>query len=674
MTRILFCAFLFHGVLSLVFAQEVPTIDLEHLVTESELDIDPDDLAFALTTRLNLNKALENELQASGLFSAVQIEQLLAYRKLAGPFLSLYELQVIPAFDSAEVARLLPYLTVGRSLDHFQGTFRDMLRGSQKEIQFRWGRYLEKQEGFQRVDSSGYLGDPSQIFSRMRLRYGQRLSMGLVLEKDRGETFFQDTISGTPSFVGIHLYYRPEHKFLRVLSLGNYKVSLGQGLLLGSGLGFGKSGMAAQTNQYAEESVRPATSASESGFKRGLAASLQVGRGQLLLFYSSIPRDGSGLEYTPEGQLFAVHSLATSGLHRTASEQRGWNVLTQQSAGSSFSFLFHRGHVGIQSLLEHFSLPVQPDPKLYNRYYFQGSFLFNQSIDYALRLANGRIFGELAHQGGALAWIQGGQISLGKELDVSLVGRQFSPAYQALEATPFAEGSRAQNENGWYIGAELHPSGRWHLAAFADRWIHPWPRYQVDGTGRGKEYRLRADYVIRRRLNTYLEWRLKQTEENLSGDGGFRALAWAERWQLRMHAGVSGKNGWEWRTRLDLGGYQSPGGEREYGWVFLQDMLYRPIARPLSATARVSIFRTDSWNVRFYEYENDLLDIFVLSPYYQTGMRYYLNLRIRPLPGLTMECRFSQTRWWRPEQIGSGLDAFPGGVKSQISSQLKLVF
>ncbi|MFM8451091.1 MAG: helix-hairpin-helix domain-containing protein, partial [Haliscomenobacter sp.] len=239
---------------------------------------------------------------------------------------------------------------------------------------------------------------------------------------------------------------------------------------------------------------------------------------------------------------------------------------------------------------------------------------------------------------------------------------------------PFAEGSRAQNENGWYIGAELHPSGRWHLAAFADRWIHPWPRYQVDGTGRGKEYRLRADYVIRKRLNTYLEWRLKQTEENLSGEAGFRALAWTGRWQLRMHAGVSGPNSWEWRSRLDLGGYQSPGGEREYGWVFLQDMLYRPIARPLSATARISIFRTDSWNVRFYEYENDLLDIFVLSPYYQTGMRYYLNLRIRPLPGLTMECRFSQTRWWRPEQIGSGLDAFPGGVKSQISSQLKLVF
>ncbi|MBK6949050.1 MAG: helix-hairpin-helix domain-containing protein [Haliscomenobacter sp.] len=636
-----------------------------------------DQLERYISRPLNLNKASEIALRDLGLLTDLQILNLLQYRQTAGELISIYELQAIPGFDSASIQRILPYVGLQGALDDFQTPLGEMLTKGRNEAQFRWSRFMEPQEGYEQENpEKGYLGDANQFFFRYRHTYYNRLSYGLTADKDRGEPFFKDHNPEGFDFYSAHFFLRGYNKLIKAVALGDYRVSFGQGLILFSGFGYGKSALSTSIKRSSLP-LRASASASETGFLRGAAATFGLGPSLTLTpFISYRKRDGNltGNDSLSLG-LLQFSSFNESGYHRTTAEEADRGQIRHLSAGMTLQWDRPGIHLGINAL--HNELDPVFDPKLapYNQFYFRGKTLSNLSADYAFRLANVNLFGETAwSDNGAIATVNGLLATLDRKADLALLFRYLPRNYQALDAIPFSDGSGGRNETGIYAGLELRPIPQWTFNGYADFWTHPWLRFTADGPTRGREFRIRATFEKRRKLRVYGEIRHRSLEQNGPEALPFRTPEPEEALTLRLHVSNQVSKALELRTRLDWGWATPAGQEQQSGMVLLQDVIFHPIESPISFSARFAVFDTDGYAMRFYHYENDLLNAFSIPAYYNRGYRFYLNLRYRPIRNLTLETRYARTYWSNQEAIGTGLEAISGPYKTQVSSQIKWVF
>ena len=303
------CCFLFLLPLQL-WAQEeeefeIPRESLEAIEdffnnTEEEGDFDFntlfDQLEYYLARPLNLNRAEEGDLRNLGLLSDVQILNLLQHREETGDLLAIYELQVIPGFDGNTIQRILPFVSVNSDLDDFNLSVSEMAFSGKNELYIRWNRILEDQKGYvlSAEDSENrYLGSPDQLYVRYKHSYYNKLSYGFTAEKDRGEEFFTGSNSRGFDFYSAHFYLKDYKKWLRALAIGDFRVSFGQGLILFSGFGYGKSAQAT-TVKRTGRTILPYASVNEALYLRGAGIELApADNWNVSLFASSRRRDAN---------------------------------------------------------------------------------------------------------------------------------------------------------------------------------------------------------------------------------------------------------------------------------------------------------------------------------------------------------------------------------------------
>lgn len=642
-----------------------------------------EDLERYIERPLNLNEATEADLQDLRLLSDVQIINFLRYREIAGDLVSLYELQAVPGLDLGTIQALLPYVAISGNTDDYQESISDMLKEGQNELYLRWSRILETQRGYlplaEGETGSRYEGDPNQLYLRFKHSYSNRLSYGFTAEKDRGEAFFRGANKKGFDFYSAHFYLRDYNQTLKALAIGDYTISLGQGLILYSGFGAGKSVLATSVKRGGRV-VRPYTSVNEANFMRGAALTLQFGEHwEVTAFGSYRGRDGNltvadTLEV--DRPIISFTSLDIDGLHRTPSEIEDRNTLFQLSYGGSIKYRIDRGHLAVNALMDQLDKPLIRREQPYNRYYFDGDKVGNASLDYAYRWRNFHFFGETAiGDNGVIATVNSMLAGLDPKLDIALVHRHFPRDYVALNANPFAETTGARNETGMYLGLILRPAGGWQLSGYFDLWRHPWLRFNTDAPSGGYEYRFRIRHFKKRTYEAYLEVRDEVKGRNITlFDTKTDWPVPSRIFQARLHLAYNLSKSLEWRSRIDVGFADNEIHELRQGFAIYQDLLYRPVGFPLSFTTRFALFDTDGYAIRFYAYENNLLYSFSIPAYYNRGSRFYLNLRYKGIRNLTLEARIAQTYWWDQDSFGSGLEEINGPVRTQVAAQIRYKF
>ncbi len=661
---------------------------LQDAEEDSEFDFNTvfEDLETYREHPLDLNKVDETDLRDLQLLSDVQIANLLSYRDELDGFLAIYELQVIPGFDLATIQRILPYVSINRGIDDFQASLWTMLSEGDDEIYLRWSRVLEQQRGYipfaENPDSSAYLGDPNSLYFRYRHRNSNRLSYGLTAEKDRGEEFFRGSNTQGFDFYSAHFFLREYNRTVKAIALGDYRANFGQGLILFTGFGYGKSSLVTSIKRGGR-TLSQYTSVNEANFLRGAATTLSLGDQWEVTALGSIrQRDGNlillvdtiGLEI--DGSFARFSSLNISGLHRTAAEIADENAVTHRMYGGSVKWHNDHGHLAANAVYHQLDKPLTLTPQPYNRFFFQGERLANVSADYSWRWRNLSFFGETAwSDNGAIATLNGLLATLDRRVDLALFFRSFPRNYQALLADPFAETSGGRNETGMYVGLEVSPAKHWKVAAYYDTWYHPWIRFNVDAPSKGSEYRLRLTYFQKRRLEAYVELRDETKGINIRLlDNNVDAVLPNRRFQARFHFSYNLGRGLRWRSRIDWGFTNNEINDRQDGVAIYQDLLYYPVGSPWVITTRFALFDTDSYQVRFYNYENGLLYNFRIPAYYNQGSRFYINVRYKGIPNMTIEARYARLYWSNQESIGGSWENTGQPTRTEVGAQIKYQF
>ena len=633
--------------------------------------------------KINLNNTTSQELLELGLIDELAANSIVQHIRKYGKLIALYELQAIDNLSMEDINSLLPYVTTKGGLDDTKVDLGTMLRKGKNEFYLRWSTIVENQKGFIAPEdpddpAQGFLGTKDRIYTRFKHSYENKLSYGFTMEKDAGEEFFNGSNSNGFDFYSAHLFLRNISNRLKSVAIGDYSVRLGQGLILNSGFGRGKSADAIRIKRNGS-TLNAYTSVAENDFLRGVGATFGFGKHiEMTVFGSRLDRDANiVIPDTTDQEEFFFSSLQTSGLHRTSNEIEDENSITQSTIGGNIRVDAGGLKLGANVLHNSFDRPFDRNLQAFNKFLFNSDKLLNASLDYSYLYRNLHFFGETAiSDNGGIATLNSVLLGLDRKTSMVLSYRNYGKDYQSLNANAFGETTSVNNESGLYLGLEILPFREWKFNAYVDVWEHPWLRFNIDAPSTGFEYLARVTYTKKRRSELYAQFRLERKQRNnTDGETIFDPLQDLTRTQLRFHYKVKISSAIELRNRLELSGYTESGtGEESFGYLLYQDIIYKPKFSNFSFTSRIALFDTDDFNSRIFAFENDLLYNFSIPSYFNKGIRYYINLRYKPTRSLTMEFRLSQSRFRDLDVISSGLNEIQGNTRTDVKAQIRYTF
>ncbi len=618
---------------------------------------------------IKLNFATTEDLLQIPYLNIFQAANLIQYRETSGVIYSAYELMAVKGFDQETIVKILPYLNFSPRQSYPLLRLQRIVSYSRHHLLLRGGRILQERRGYTPEASSPYLGSPYQGYFRYRANYGNLLSAGLVLQQDAGEALAPSGQKARVDHWSGHLALRNYGK-LKAVIIGDYHASFGQGLALWSSPAFGKSAEATEIKRYAP-GFTPFTGSEENRFLRGIATTYQLAKSwELSAFYSSHRQDAN-LQPDSSGATTEASSLQSTGLHRTEAELADRHSNRLRCFGANLSYRKNNMSVGATAVNYQLDLPLEPGRQLYQRYRFRGNDLSNFSTDFNWLYRDLNFFAEMAiDQNGKGAFTVGLHTNPADGFFLSLLHRRFSTGYTHFYTAPFAESGQS-GERGSYLGIQWLLSPIFTLQGYADLYYFSWPRYRVSAPSEGAELMAQLEGYFSRRFTAYLRHKYEQNAYDRSSTETLPQVSDRHRSSTRLHLAYRLSRSLGLATRFERSRYQHAR-QDSHGLLIFQDIKYRFQKTPLQLTGRYALIEVEDYDARIYAYENDLSYSFSIPPYYGRAVKFYLLADFEFSEKLELQFRYSQTRFFDRQSIGSGNQQINGPLLSELKLQLAL--
>lgn len=633
-----------------------------------------EDLNYYLQNPLNLNSATPEELEKLHLLDEIQIQNLQKYIQAVGQMQTIYELQLIDGFSDKTIRDILPFVKVEKIHEQEKISLNKVIHRGKHLFLTETRFVLQTQKGYQNVPdsileqnpNSVYQGDRFKLLNRYRFNYKDRIFAGITAEKDPGEAFSNYGFD----FYSAHLQLN-NFGIFKNITLGDYQVNFGQGLIAWSGFGLGKSSET-QNIRKKNQGLRRYTSTNENLFMRGGGATVKFDNFEVSGFYSNKNIDANLTTPDTLETEDLITTILNTGYHRTLSEISDRKAINEIVYGSNITYKGKNFKLGANYIAYQFSKNIEQSTKPYKLFDFNGNRNSNYSIDYQFFFQKLSFFGETGRsENGALASLNGLLLSIVPQLSLSVMQRYYQPEFQALYGSSFAEGSKNSNESGWYYGLSFHPVRNIQISAYADVYRFPWLRYGISSPSYGNDYLLQIDYHAGYDVNMYFRWKSETKMHNISSDYiGINPLEEQQKQYFRYHIAYRLNSHISLRNRVEFSIFNSD--STETGFMAYQDVNYS-FNFPLSVNFRFAIFDA-TYNARIYAYENDLLYNFSIPAYFNKGTRVYLMLKYHAADFLNIYLRYAHYYYADKELIGSSLNELDGNYISELKFQLKFRF
>ena len=550
---------------------------LSAVMTAEDMDSEEWQLNYDLLCELeqhpiNINKATREDLEQLPFLSAQQVEALMEYKYRYGGMKSLAELMMIREIEP-QMRKLL-------------GCF--IYAGEESKSKIRTKHEL----------IACYKVDYRHWF-RYQMEQGDKLKLGLVASQDADEPFFSGKNKLGYDYYSPYLQLKKLGR-LETLVLGNFRVSMGMGMVMNNSFSLGK--IATLQNLGRNANGLRAHSSRSLGFLQGAGATINLGRGiKTTAFVSYTPMDAT---LNSDG---SARTIITTGYHRTETELAKKNNLHALKTGGTIKYNGGRVHLALNALYAHLDRKLSPSKtQLYNYFKPEGTDFMNASVDYGYRGRRFTLNGETAIDGnGHIATINTISLTTNSGLNLMALQRFYSYQYSSLDAQSYSDCGRVQNESGVYIGLSWQLSPKWQLAAYADYAYHPWALYRKTSSSYSLDNLMQCSF-------TSNHWKLMAR---------YRLKAYEKEHRTRITAEYTTEN-FSARTQFD-GGYCAENEER--GAMLSENLAYT--YHWFRMNAGVGYFNTDSYNSRVYLYESGPLYTYSMQQFYGEGMRYWLMLR-----------------------------------------------
>jgi len=629
-----------------------------------------------LQNPINLNNTDVEQLEQLIFLSDFQIENLLNHVGSSGGMLTIYELQLIEGFDKNTIQKLLPFVKVEEVKKQEKLELNKIFKYGRHKIIAQTKFITQTQKGYISVHdtilaespNSVYQGDRMKYLMRYKFHYKQKIFAGITMEKDPGEKFaFGNNYYGF-DYYSAHFQINNIGK-LKTLTVGDFQAKFGQGLVMWSGFGMGKSSDVLNIRKKAQ-GIRRYSSTNENQFYRGAGATFEFNDFEITAFASRKKIDAN-LENndTTDTDFAEITSIQNTGNHRTISEIEDKNIIGQSIIGGNITYRQDIFKIGLNAIYDKLDATINKSDKPYNYFALSDDNNFNISLDYTVFYKKISLFGEAAiDKNFGTAFLNGLVLDLVPQISFSLMHRYYQKEYNAHYANAMVEGSKINNESGFFYGLVFLPIAKLKISAYADMFEFPWLNFGVNSPAQGVEYLIQSDYYINRYVQMYFRWKSETKMNNLpSGSDIIIDVNERKKNYFRYHISYSASRILKFRSRVEFSNYNF-NNEKETGFLAFQDVNLNFATIPIGLYFRYAMFET-TYNTRFYEYENDILYSFSVPAYSGRGTRLYLMLKYEVSDDIDLRLRYSHFHYRDNNTIGSGLDEIEGRLKSEIKIQ-----
>ena len=658
---------------------------IEQWIENEESGADLNDLyeqtAGGRIKKIDLNKVEYGELSMLSFLSSAQILAILEHRKQYGKLHSVYELQSIKLIDKETIQRMLPHVKTTKSVRDYLTEGSEYNQNMAHEWVATWGRRLQTAQGYKSAHDSAtpaFIGDPNHLIIRYRAQYKNRIFAGYTGEKDPGEAIFAHNNPHGLDFNSFHLYYKGmPGEWIQQMALGDFQAQFGQGLVMGSGIRFGKSPSITQVKR-AEQGFRPYRSLNENDFFRGIAIQTRNRSLQTSVFAALNILDGNlqSIADSFSETDYNITSFMSSGLHRTEREISQKNTIQRSVLGSNVQHRGDRGSVGYTAIFSSFAYPVSPANRIDNQFAFSGKNILNQGLHYSYTLKNTLVFGEMAfnQQPQNLSHLHGIIIGLGKKLDWVTVMRSYSKDYHYIYANPFAESTRFAAESGVYTGFVWRPRYPWRVKMYWDQFRYNWPRYFIHAPSYGTDWLTEIEYEKRKHYLVYVRYRRRMRQQNADLNlSKLRQPLAGTREQMRIHITKNISPYMSIKSRIEsVRVWKNEGvAKEEIGSLVFTDLSYQSQSGTHKFYLRALMFATEGFDSRLFAYENDMLYRFTVLSFFDKGSRFALLYRLKARKKTDLWIKLGHTEYSNRSSIGSGFNRIMGNQLTDIYIQIR---
>lgn len=639
--RVMAFAFFLFSLSSPSNALSAETGDLQELLNNAESESNIEQL-LDLVDRLKSSRILINEADVDDLcqlpwLKRVDAEAIIIHRRDKGPFTSLPDLELI--IGKEKTLSISPYILFGkeRTLRRKPGEKAALVDGS------LYSRLFWEMPPRQGILDGSYAGENYKLYSRLQFS-APHLKASLVQEKDIGEADVADF-----SAISLNAY---DLGHLKSLVLGNYKLNLAQGLLIGQGRYFSKGSDPAGSVRLPSKQLLPSASSTESGFLQGAAATLKLDPFDVTLFYSSNHHDAV---INDDG---VITSFSSSGYHRTELETGRKDNVTEIISGANILYRYQAGlfsgRVGGSVLNYHYPLSIK-------ELALSSATLYSLETD--LSVGRASLFAEAAFsvEPADASWTAGAEYEILHGLSTVAAIRRYGANYYSPFAGAFAErGSGGSNEQGYYIGLNAKVSNRLSVAAYYDHFTFPLLDDHCQYPSSGNDSRLimtwKQSPLFTWNLQLQHKYREEQSNQGTSSHPLWSALPQkSDRCRLDCDVALSRKVQLRSRGEVKKVVKEYLAGDQQfYGWLAYQQAGYT--AGKFGLKGRMTVFKSDDYDAALYAYEDDLPLTSSLGMYSGRGKSLFLVATWQALPQMKLGARYEVTWYSDREVYSSGND------------------
>ncbi len=632
--------------------------DLDDVLEDATVDNEGtgyfDLVEYLLQNKIPLNQTSINELMKVPFLDRQTATAIIRYRNSLGGISSAKQLKEINGVNSDLIERILPYL---RFEDTDRSAFFDPIskKFENVDISFRT-RGIRKFQEEQAYKEGKFDGSSWKIYNRLIINKDQNIRFGILTEKDAGEKSFND-------FTTFH-FYAENIGIIKKFVAGDFLYEFGQGLALWSRYSIRKGVETVGILPRNGRSIIPYLSSDENMFLRGVAAQINFNEFKVSSFFSSRQMDGSIDPATNQ-----ITSIRIDGFHRNENEIAHKRIISEKLFGISADYIL--GEIGSFGFLYYNSIFGNDfqnesvfDPSGNRFDYFSTSYNF---------IANKLTFsGETSYNMKSFATINSVEFSVNKNLTLLFSYRNYPRDYWGLHANGFGEKDGTQNEVGLYSGLKLR-SNFGVIYFYYDQIEFPSTSDKLLFASKGNEFMVY--YTVSPFANT--EFRLRYINKNsevsdiVNDEYG---LTRRKTESIRGELTYKVSKYIQLRSRINMVGVSpSSNSSSEKGFLLFQDVKYSPTPS-LNISARIVFFRTDSYDSRVYEFENDLTGVMTNPPLYGEGTRWYLLAQYKTSFGLTLSMKYSELFKPAERTLSSGDTEIQGNIDNRLSFQLDFQF
>jgi len=609
-----------------------------------------------LLNPIDINTAEVSELQQIPAIDLETAKLIVNHRKKYGNFFSVDELNAVRGLSIELVNKIKPYLISSRIKEVVEtdgkdeGTIDLVFSNTKLLLRSRVSNDLQTRRGF---IENRFEGTKPRVYNRLIIRYDANFQVGVLAEKDPGELSLNE-------FTSYHFAIRDLgilHRFV----LSDYLVEFGQGLAMWSPYGFSKGADAIYPVKKRDHLIKPYTSATETNFLRGAAASIKIDEFIFSAFYSKNKLDANVDPVTGD-----IISTPIDGFHRTENEIGNKHSAEEKLYGARIDYE-HEGFLrtGILYYQSEFSNNFLPS----NTFDLTGREFNYTSFFYDFYYNNINVFGEFSYNGTSVASINSFQFFIGRDFSFVTSIRSYPRNYVSLHGYAFGERSGATtNEFGIYTGVRWRtPIGL--INFYYDQFKFPFSTFSNPLPSNGDEFLTDIISKPLPKFETRIRYKYENKDVNTVIDNT-KQLVKRLRQVIRLELIYNLTKKLRLRGRFEFNNYKvAQINAVEDGYLFYQDVRFSP-TNDFNFYARIIFFRTESFNSAIYEYENDLTGVLTNRALFGEGIRWYLILRYKPMRLFTLSLKYSETYKPKEETISSGLNEITGNVDNRIALQI----